>query len=68
MRSGEEKGIDARVRESARVPAKGWVFDVPTHHPTGLTLTENLFSAKVGSSTVELRISETVTRGFGTWS
>ncbi len=41
---------------------------MPTDHPFGLTLTDNLFSAKVGSSTVGLRISKTVTRGFGTWS
>jgi len=40
----------------------------PSNHPYGLTLTDDLFSAKVGSSTVALRISKTVTRGFGTTS
>jgi hypothetical protein len=68
MRSGEEMGRETRVRASARVLGMGTVAHGPTDHPAGLALTDNLFSAKVESITVELRISEAVTRGFGTWS
>jgi len=41
---------------------------VPTTHPAGSALTDEMFSAKVGSSTVGLMISKTATRGFGTTS
>ena len=61
-------GREARVRFGALVPAMEPAFDVPTRHLSGSTLTDNSFSAKVGSSTVGLRISKTVTRGFGTAS
>jgi hypothetical protein len=61
-------GRETRVRFGARVPVMGSVSHVPTEHLQGLTLTDNLFSAKVGSSTVGLRISKTVTTGFGTAS
>jgi hypothetical protein len=53
---------------STRVPSMEPGSCTSTGHPYGLTLTEMFFSAKVGSSTVGLRISKAVTRGFGTQS
>jgi len=52
MRSGVETGREAQVCESTLVPAMESVFRAPTNHFEGLTLTDNLFSAKVDSSTV----------------
>jgi hypothetical protein len=63
-----EMGRETHVCASTRVPNVGSVSRIATSHPYGLTLTELFFSAKVGSSTVGLRISRTVTRGFGTQS
>jgi hypothetical protein len=66
MRSGVEMGRDAQTRGNACVPSVGANSKVARHRPQGLTLTHEMFSAKVGSSnTVELRISEAATTGFG---
>jgi hypothetical protein len=63
-----EMGRETHVCAGTRVPTLGPGFRTPTDHPHSLTLTDMFFSAKVGSSTVGLRISKTVTGSFGTRS
>ena len=58
-------GRDAQTRGNACVPLTGGVGFVARHDPTGLTLTQEMFSAKVGSSTAKLRISDAATTGLG---
>ena len=41
-------GRDAQTRGYACVPLAGGVGFVARHHPTGLILTQEMFSAKVG--------------------
>jgi len=59
-----EMGRDAQTRGNAYVPRVGARF-VARPHPEGLTLTHEMFSAKVGSSTVKLRNSDAATTGLG---
>ncbi len=66
MRSGVEMGRDAQARGNACVPSVGADLQVAhRQRPTGLILTHEMFSAKVESSTVSLRISGTATTGLG---
>jgi len=61
-----EMGRDAQMRGNACVPCVGADLEVAhRHRPKGLTLTHEMFSAKVESSTVSLRISGTATTGLG---
>jgi len=60
-----EMGRDAQSRGNACMPLAGGVRKVARHHPKGLTLTHEMFSAKVGSSTAKLRISDAATTGWG---
>jgi len=59
-----EMGRDAQTRGNACKPLAGGVRIV-ARHPKGLTLTHEMFSAKVGSSTAKLRISDAATTGWG---
>ena len=68
MRSGVEMGWDAHTRGDAYVRRAGVGLAVARRHrPRGLTLTHEMFSAKVESSTstAELRISDAATTGSG---
>jgi len=59
-------GRDAQTRGDTCVPRVGTDSEVAHRDaPKGLILTHEMFSAKVGSSTVSLRISETATTGLG---
>ena len=58
-------GRDAQSRGNACVSLAGGVRMVARQNPKGLTLTQEMFSAKVGSSTAELRISDAATTGLG---
>jgi len=60
-----EMGRDAQTRGNACVPSVGADRRIARHHPKGLTLTHEMFSAKVGSTTAELRISDAVATGLG---
>jgi hypothetical protein len=63
-----EMGWDAQTRGDAYVRRAGVGPAVTRHHRSrGLTLTHEMFSAKVESSTstAELRISEAATTGSG---
>jgi hypothetical protein len=64
MTSRVEMGRDARTRGNACVPCEGG-GGVALFHPKGLTLTHEMFSAKVGSSTAKLRISDADSTGLG---
>jgi hypothetical protein len=57
-------GRDAQTRGNAFVPGEGAVR-VARFRPQGLTLTHEMFSAKVGSSTAKLRISDAAPTGLG---
>jgi hypothetical protein len=57
-------GRDAQTRGNAFVPRGGARY-VARLRPKGLTLTHEMFSAKVGSSTAELRISDADSTGLG---
>ncbi|MEA2215682.1 MAG: hypothetical protein QOK19_1243 [Solirubrobacteraceae bacterium] len=60
-----ERGLEARTRGNACAPCEGTERGIARHRPQGLTLTHEMFSAKVGSTTVELRIRDAVATGFG---
>jgi len=60
-----EMGRDTQTRGNACVPSVGADRRIARHRPLGLTLTHEMFSAKVGSTTVELWISEAVATGLG---
>jgi len=60
-----EMGRDAQTRGDACVPLAGGVGFVARHHPSGLILTQEMFSAKVGRGTAKLRISDAATTGLG---
>jgi len=57
-------GRDAQTRGNACVPCRG-DDGVALFRPQGLTLTHEMFSAKVGSSTAKLRISDVDSTGLG---
>ena len=65
MRSGVEMGRDAHARGNVRIPAREAGHVARRHRSEGLTLTHEMFSAKVESGTVLLRISEAGTAGLG---
>ena len=65
MRSGVEMGRDAQTRGNACVTSGARTRIRARHRPQGLTLTHEMFSAKVGSSTAELRISVRGRDGLG---
>ncbi len=58
-------GRDAQTRGNACVTSVGTDCIRARHRPQGLTLTHEMVSAKVGSNTAELRISEAVATGLG---
>jgi hypothetical protein len=60
-------GRETHGRHGARKPHGGSGFSLQLA-ASGLTLTDNLFSAKVECNTAGLRISAPATRGFGTAS
>jgi len=60
-----EMGRDAQTRGNACMPLVGGFESVARQHPKGLILTQEMFSAKVGSSTAKLRISDAATTGWG---
>jgi hypothetical protein len=64
MTSGVEMGRDAQARGNACVSREG-ADRVARLHPQGLTLTHEMFSAKVGSSTAKLRDSNADSTGLG---
>ena len=57
-------GRDAQSRGNACVPCEG-ADGVARFHPQGLTLTHEMFSARVGSSTAKLRSSDADSTGLG---
>jgi hypothetical protein len=65
MRSGVEMGRDAQTRGDAFVFRVETSLETAHRHRSGLTLTHEMFSAKVESSSVKLRSSDAVTTGLG---
>ena len=58
-------GRDAQACGNACVTCKGDVRSLPVTARKGLTLTHEMFSAKVGSSTAKLRNSDVDSTGLG---
>ena len=65
MTSGVEMGRDAQARGDACVSRAGDARLVARNRSKGLTLTHEMFSARVGSSTAKLRNSDVATTGLG---